>query len=282
MNMEVAALLTLHIPCLHTHIRHSGSGIIVNPNAEGLERGTEYCTGQVIVAGVRFMGDYNAVKLVMREFTLGHVRIVSNFDPKFEYRPGFRITEPEFGIHGSRGIGCIKGIHFFKDEESAIKYIGRGFICVPSITPTISCMMIDDIDSENADLANIPVVAPPNPDRKHVISYRRVNSNKLRELKEFISSAVVGNRQEMRRYMTNLFGSWYEKHNPVVPFIPLVSSSALSEIPQSEIPPETQKNTDQSIADQSIAEEEEYQIEGSAPPGGPPLSVAHNGKLHHD
>ncbi len=149
LSTQVAVLLTLHIPALSTHVRASTSGDLIQPTAYGMYDATEYCTGRAIVAGIQFLGNIHGCSIAFDTFISGGGKIISNFDPNFLYTLGHELNEPEFGM---RGIGCMKGIHFFKDKKSAIKYSNKGFIATEVTTPVISCVVSEMRDVDDPDV----------------------------------------------------------------------------------------------------------------------------------
>lgn len=145
----IAVLLTLYIPSSKTHIRRGNTGELIQPVDYGLNPLMEYCTGRAIVSGVQFIGDYDTVLEVVKQYSEGAGKIISNFDPRFEYKLGYDITEPEFG---TRGIGCIKGIHFFTGKQSTLKYSKRGFFAGHVITPVISGVISEGRNVDDPDM----------------------------------------------------------------------------------------------------------------------------------
>jgi hypothetical protein len=118
LSLNTFALVKLLIPKHH---------LVKNPMGEDvklseLKTGDKYCAREVCVFGYKICGNPNDISYI--EKYKDRIEVVSNFDQDFTYPPGKKIIEPEFG---SIGKGCIKGIHFFPDEKSALKYSASGF-----------------------------------------------------------------------------------------------------------------------------------------------------------
>lgn len=93
--------------------------------ADQLQNGEKYCTNSVTPVSAQLIGRNTETLLFLSvQFEAGKTYFVSNFEEKFEYPLGIELIDPNFG---KQGKGCICGIHFFIDKQSAIKYMSTGF-----------------------------------------------------------------------------------------------------------------------------------------------------------
>ena len=159
LSPNVAVLLTLYISSTKTHIVRGATGELVQPSMYGLDSNMEYGTGSAIVAGVQFIGNIQSVTAAYFAYISGEGRIVSNFDPRFEYKLGYEVIEPEMG---KKGLGCVKCIHFYSGKNSAIKYTNRGFLGSLIVTPVISGVVSNGREVDDPDIImSIRPSAPP-------------------------------------------------------------------------------------------------------------------------
>lgn len=143
LNLSIAALLKLRISNLN--IRTGEGGEITSVNS--LRKGVKYCTQSAVVVGVKFIGhDFTEMARTLKDFFASKVKLVSNFDEKFEYGLGSQVHEFNFG---KPGLGCIQGIHCFISEEDACQYMTTNFTGVdchsfPLMSINMEKNMIED------------------------------------------------------------------------------------------------------------------------------------------
>lgn len=90
-----------------------------------LQNGEKYCTNSVTPVSAQLIGRNTETLLFLSiGFEAGKTYFVSNFEESFEYPLGIELIDPNFG---KQGKGCVCGIHFFIDKQSAIKYMSTGF-----------------------------------------------------------------------------------------------------------------------------------------------------------
>ena len=149
---DVAVLVTLTIQSSKAFIADGATGKKILP--ENMTPNTKYCTKTAIVTGLQFIGNVLSIEKILEMYKNGEGKIVSNFDSKFEYRLSNEITEPEFG---QPGLGCVKGIHFFIDKRSALKYTTTGFIDLETtLTPVIAAKFTESRISDDIKDIELP------------------------------------------------------------------------------------------------------------------------------
>lgn len=150
LDMDTIALLELKI----YGTIHTPTGSVIRP--ANLQTGDKYCTNECVVSAVQFVGTFSEnIKKLLENFTNNNdIKLVSNFDPNFEYKLGHIIREKE---SSKPGIGCTQGMHFFIDKKSCFQYLEGGFAGIPMCWPTITGPIEStDIDEKKLE-QEIPV-----------------------------------------------------------------------------------------------------------------------------
>jgi hypothetical protein len=82
----------------------------------------KYCCPHAIVIGIQFVGKPEEVKRALLYYQQKYGFVTSKFNGAFHYEVETEVNEPLFAQPG-RG-GCVQGIHFYTDLESATKFGG--------------------------------------------------------------------------------------------------------------------------------------------------------------
>lgn len=119
--LNVYVVLWLSVDLKPGQISESDSGIIID-EARKISRNTKYCCPETTVLGVQFIGKPDLVQRALVHYQANQGYITSKFDGKFHYEVEELVEEKEYGQPGVGG--CMKGIHFYPDLESATKFGG--------------------------------------------------------------------------------------------------------------------------------------------------------------
>lgn len=192
LNMNAAALIEIAINTAADPI--SGKEY----TAAELKSGVNYITPSCKVNQVWIFGQTVDVEIAYNALKRREAKLVSNFDPQFEYTLSEVSQEPEFG---KQGKGCLQGIHFFIDKKSAFKFIKTNFIPIDTFDLVLSQA------TQGSDLADEKV------ERIQKISNNLEIENPLfKALKETLSvHGPTVQKYLVQRMMT----TWHEKYNRI-------------------------------------------------------------------
>ncbi len=223
---DVAVLVTLWIRSSQFHIADGQTGAQVKPSE--FKAGQKYITEKCLVAGIQFVGDCSGVQECIRFYNKGRGVVCSNYDPAFLYTLGHEIHEPEYG---KPGIGCVKGIHMFKDPESALQYRNTGFIDY-HVSSVISAKFVTPRATDDPDMVRYPASTKEkiNPHlrgdkekMKQYLSETMTEATPLPEVQQRFINRLVAfspsatetkvDPSAIQKSMRMLFGDWYFKHN---------------------------------------------------------------------
>lgn len=119
----VQALLHMQIPGKTGRIYESGSGrrARLHPARDQYLDKTKYCTNELLVIGVQFFGSPELVLEALIDYQQDKGFLLSGFSGgnRYRYELGARHLEPKAGLPG---CGCVNGLHFFRDIQSALDY----------------------------------------------------------------------------------------------------------------------------------------------------------------
>lgn len=174
-ELYMNAIALLHLSVLGS-MKASDTGKDVPVNQ--LTHGTKLCTDEVITVGVQFLGPIQHTVKLVEYMNAGKLTLVSQFNSKFKYRIGYKSTEPNFG---QPGIGCIQGINFFPDKDSAIKYLAIGFGGINLFSPVITevvAPVADPAVHEAADRREMHEVVTIDPEIRAAYEEHRQNTSR--------------------------------------------------------------------------------------------------------
>lgn len=126
-KVKGGALLWLQIPTRHSAIRESK--LPTDVRIPDLATKTKYRVGRAFVKGVQFLGNIKQVAEAAAAYQDNAGSLQSNYDANFKYEVGEWAAEPGFG-QDEPAENCGRGIHFFTDMQSAVKY-GTQYGAVP-------------------------------------------------------------------------------------------------------------------------------------------------------
>ncbi len=142
-NMNCAALLELSIH----RVACSNTGSFLS--ADQIQRGSKYCTDRAIPVKAWIFGEAGESQKIHSLFLENKCELVSNFNPNFRYALAHESIELNYG---SRGKGCVQGIHFFPDFRAAIRYLfGTRFIDLNNILTPVMTGSIEASEQKNCD-----------------------------------------------------------------------------------------------------------------------------------
>lgn len=187
-NLNICALLELAVD----KIFHSTTGEPIALNQ--LKSGEKYCTDRVTVINASILGQTIDCIQAVKDLMNGKLRLVSNFDYKFIYELGQTICEPNFG---KQGAGCVQGIHFFIDKQSAVKFIKTGFIHIDWFHPVATNKI------ESSDLKEILTVE----------ARERYIYKKISEMKKQLSVLTPEYEKTLAINIQNYTLSYWSRHD---------------------------------------------------------------------
>jgi len=121
---RVYALLHMQIPGSASIFESISLGKQVRtfPPLDGLRDAAKYCTNHLRVIGVQFFGDSHYVASALIDYQMSRGFLLSGWSgsTRYEYELERDHYEPNAGRAGDSG--CLSGLHFFRDIESALRY----------------------------------------------------------------------------------------------------------------------------------------------------------------
>lgn len=121
---RISALLTMIIPGDRATIYNAESGF-GTCSPKDIQPKIKYCTNLARIEGVQFLGDPKQVKQALLAFQVGTGKLISYYKQTrtsvFEYELHRESVEPDAG-RGCGGGSCGKGIYFFIDPASVLRY----------------------------------------------------------------------------------------------------------------------------------------------------------------
>jgi hypothetical protein len=134
------ALLWLQIPTRNSVIRESK--LPEDVRISELSTNTKYRVGRAFVKGVQFVGNVKQVAKMAQAYQDNAGSLQSNYDPNFKYEVGEWVSEPGFGYE-EPVKDCGRGVHFFTDMASAVRY-GNRYGSVPACGMPIITRVLRD------------------------------------------------------------------------------------------------------------------------------------------
>ena len=215
LSKDIVVLLTLYVRSGKTNILLGNTGEQIHPSR--LQPLQEYCTGNIIVARLQFIGDTRNIINAKRYYENGKGFIVSNFDANFKYELGHEIIEPNFG---KRGRGCVQGIHLFTSVLGAFRYAkAKGFFGNSCVSPAITCRVyqpraVDEERDNEALLRSVGYMRTTGliGDKKDENKEDK-NDGVSDEVKDEVKDKIKEERNKSYNEITKLFAGGYINNN---------------------------------------------------------------------
>lgn len=203
-HSDVAVVVTLKIDIDKAKVASSYTGKELK--VHDMLNDTEYCCDMAEVYGFKVLGDIEDVMKVTPYILSEKYMVVSNFDINFKYTICHLLTEPNFG---KKGTGCYQGIHFFKNEDAAVRYVSKGMLNKIARMPEISQTLIP----EEQIGRKIEIKFYTIDSDQEITHYQYISDAEEALLRYYNSSDMNASYRGLKSVCRDMYGDWYVKNN---------------------------------------------------------------------